>query len=371
MPGRRRSTCLRRFCQPVDSSGAPNPLFSPGRKLTAGKMLPNAYVSLASLKVSVFSGSTVAPGFGGPPTGFNHFGMTNGDLENIPHNLVHDGVGGLMDDPDTAALDPIFWLHHANIDRLWEVWHRQGPAFKNPTDPRWLTGVSFTLHDDSGTPVAFDASQMLDTTNILGGYTYDSLPPIPVVVAGGPPIVAGGPVLPGASPPGPPTTPGPMALPRTSKLIGNSNTPLLLDQAEVSAHIDLAKPNAQALIEGLASQPVHAFLNIENVTGLRRSVVYEVFIDVPDAQGKPQRFPVGMLSSFGVRAASRRDSRHGGSGITTSFDITSTVDTLRAEKRWDDTHVHVVFVQDQTNGVESMKDDESHLSIGRVSVFYR
>ena len=38
------------------------------------------------------------------------------------HPWRHRRPGRADVNPDTAALDPIFWLHHANIDRLWSVW---------------------------------------------------------------------------------------------------------------------------------------------------------------------------------------------------------------------------------------------------------
>ena len=31
-------------------------------------------------------------------------------------------VAGAMADVPTAAFDPIFWVHHSNIDRLWVEW---------------------------------------------------------------------------------------------------------------------------------------------------------------------------------------------------------------------------------------------------------
>jgi tyrosinase len=33
---------------------------------------------------------------------------------------VHNIVGGIMAAP--SALDPIFMMHHCNIDRIWAVW---------------------------------------------------------------------------------------------------------------------------------------------------------------------------------------------------------------------------------------------------------
>ena len=79
-----------------------------------------------------------AMGFGGGKVGPQHFGnfANTGALEQTPHNDIHVALvganpvgqcqGGFMIDPNCAALDPIFWLHHANIDRLWNVWLASG-----------------------------------------------------------------------------------------------------------------------------------------------------------------------------------------------------------------------------------------------------
>ena len=46
-----------------------------------------------------------------------------GGLENT-HSTVHNWVGGLMTEAETAAQDPIFWFHHAYVDALWLQWQR-------------------------------------------------------------------------------------------------------------------------------------------------------------------------------------------------------------------------------------------------------
>jgi tyrosinase len=38
------------------------------------------------------------------------------------HDDVHGWVGGDMGQVATAAYDPIFWAHHASIDRMWWLW---------------------------------------------------------------------------------------------------------------------------------------------------------------------------------------------------------------------------------------------------------
>ena len=47
-------------------------------------------------------------------------------LEIPLHNLVHRWIGGNMVDM-TSPNDPVFWLHHCNIDRLWAEWQVQHP----------------------------------------------------------------------------------------------------------------------------------------------------------------------------------------------------------------------------------------------------
>ena len=60
------------------------------------------------------------------------FGNFTATLEGV-HDGVHVWVGGSMGFIATAPADPLFWMHHANIDRLWWQWQNlPGNAGKNP-----------------------------------------------------------------------------------------------------------------------------------------------------------------------------------------------------------------------------------------------
>jgi tyrosinase len=48
------------------------------------------------------------------------------DLNGSEHSDIHMGIGGNMGAVPTAARDPIFWLHHCNIDRLLAAWVNHG-----------------------------------------------------------------------------------------------------------------------------------------------------------------------------------------------------------------------------------------------------
>lgn len=67
----------------------------------------------------------------------------SGTLEAGPHNRVHATIQGDMG-AYVSPRDPIFWLHHCNIDRLWEAWRAQvmlnnGEAL--PADVRKADGI--------------------------------------------------------------------------------------------------------------------------------------------------------------------------------------------------------------------------------------
>lgn len=59
------------------------------------------------------------------------FGTFAPQLEGI-HNSGHVWVGGSMMSIPTAPADPVFWMHHAEIDRLWWEWQQANPG-ENPS----------------------------------------------------------------------------------------------------------------------------------------------------------------------------------------------------------------------------------------------
>lgn len=85
-----------------------------------------------------------------------------GILEGQPHNKVHNNVGGLIYDDVTkqtanhggfmqnnlSPVDPLFFLHHSNMDRLWDVWTRKQRAYGDPYLPDGAPASS------GGTPIA-------------------------------------------------------------------------------------------------------------------------------------------------------------------------------------------------------------------------
>jgi len=74
----------------------------------------------------------------------------------------------------TAALDPIFWLHHANIDRLWEVWRNRDPSHQTPNDNTWRS-QNFDFHDSTGQIASLTVVQVLDTTAVPLRYQYEDI----------------------------------------------------------------------------------------------------------------------------------------------------------------------------------------------------
>ena len=90
-------------------------------------------------------------------------------LDYNPHFFTHIGIGGDMADFSTVGGDPLFYLHHCNLDRVWETWNRLGNS--NPTDPRYLNR-KFTFADRNGKRVDMPVSAADRVTQL--GYEYDS-----------------------------------------------------------------------------------------------------------------------------------------------------------------------------------------------------
>ena len=92
-----------------------------------------------------------APGSGGglasiassTPTAMakTNYGDFSGLINGI-HGSVHIWVGGTMSDAAVSPADPVFWMHHANLDRLWWVWYNS-PQGNHQNPP--LTGADAVM----------------------------------------------------------------------------------------------------------------------------------------------------------------------------------------------------------------------------------
>jgi len=100
----------------------------------------------------------------------------NPRVDQNPHFFTHVALGGDMAEFSTVGADPLFYLHHANMDRIWESWNRLGN--KNPTDPKYLNR-KFSYGDRSGKRADLPVSDADRTAQL--GYEYDSYerPPRP------------------------------------------------------------------------------------------------------------------------------------------------------------------------------------------------
>lgn len=79
-----------------------------------------------------------------------------------------------------SPLDPIFWLHHCNIDRLWAEWNAPPRSRPNTSDALWTT---FSL-----LPFNTLVGSLQSVTQL--GYTYDTLAqPQLAVVSSLPPLL--------------------------------------------------------------------------------------------------------------------------------------------------------------------------------------
>lgn len=338
-------------------NGSANPLFVAERSAAANAGNPIADdvdVSAASaLAEQLFSDGSFVGAFGGPETGFMHGGDVVGSLEDTPHGSMHVAIGGgfpagWMSRFYTAALDPLFWLHHANIDRLWEVWLRQGLGRANPSVALWRD-TQFRFRNAAGADVIMTPAQVEDTTSALLDYSYDDLGnAVPAHTAGLAP-----------TPPAAMTT-------RNARLVGATEQPFeigdIAHRAVVPTHTARA---VTAKHTGAAPvQSPRVFLQFEHLTSVAGAPPYDVYVGVPEGED-PRNHPdrhVGRLSLFGVVEASSEEGPHAGSGLTYSIEITQLLARLRAQPDWDADKLPVTLLPLQTA-------TQARVRVGRVGLY--
>ncbi|MFZ1545690.1 MAG: tyrosinase family protein, partial [Candidatus Nitrotoga sp.] len=361
------------FVQQNLPDGSANPLYVTARygpKSDGNIFIPIPPVSGACMSNDLYTGSNVntpRPGFGGPQTGFWHGGGISGNLENNPHNQVHVDVGGvspdgsidgLMSDPGLAALDPIFYLHHCNIDRMWAVWNADGNA--NPTSSSWLAGPAtmgerkFIMPKPGAVPWVYTPADVgsLDTLD----YIYEAAT---VQVTGIRRTLSKRLTQLGVVTPVGVSMTMAENIQNTSELVGAHDGALRIGSSGVRASVKLDNQVRNKMVSTLATAsvanvPDRVYLQLENVRGTRDANKLNIYVN---------GIAAGCVALFGMHRASLKDGEHGGSGLTLEVEISDIIDTLHMENALDVNSLDVRIIPDHS----IQKDSE--ISVGRISVY--
>jgi tyrosinase len=121
----------------------------------------------SALQSTTFAGSANgndSAGFASAMASAHSESTREGTLESQPHDNVHAAMGGAGGAAFMVSflspVDPIFFLHHANLDRLWDVWTRRQAALGRPTLPQggdlatWSSEQFLFFSDPNGQPVS-------------------------------------------------------------------------------------------------------------------------------------------------------------------------------------------------------------------------
>ncbi|MBC3875139.1 tyrosinase family protein [Undibacterium flavidum] len=356
------------FSQTQLPDSTPNPLFVTARYGIEGN--GKIYIDPTVVNQSCQQDTVYTDAYGGGDTeGFAHFGSSTGDLEQNPHNMVHVEVGGqvsqtlwgLMSDPGLAGLDPIFYLHHSNIDRLWASWNQADNV--NPTDSDWLEGPNdsdprgnrrpFYMPNPNGSAWLYYPS-MVNTISQLD-YSYQDLNAQTSVTA--PNLMQTR--LRTLSKTSTLAAPTLMQNKDTPELFGASNQKISLGTAATQVSVKLDNTPKQTLLKSLASVsanqlPDDVYLALEGIKGEMDAAIYKVIVNNIDA---------GHFSLFGVRKATLQTGHHAGAGLTVKLNISAIADQLHLVGDLLDS----LDIKIEPQG--SLQSDGETCTIDRISVY--
>jgi hypothetical protein len=322
-----------------------SPLFVPGRNLvSATDQVTSSSVNITrAMSRTAFIGSDAQLGFGGGREAAPvQFPFTNkaGSLEVLPHNAIHVQVGGLMNNPSTSAQDPIFFLHHANIDRLWVDWLASGGGRANPNESAFLN-ATFSLFNENGVLVTHRVRDFIGSTTTLG-YYYDDLPPTAQA-----PIAAALTQVQQVVQDGEAAT-SKMVFTTIGQASATQPTPILAQPVSFPVAFNMQIPTEQVKASSTlspAKKPYRFYLALQDIEFEQPPTnIYQIYLNQPDATiNTSTDIPnfIGILSFF-EPFPMNHDHQHGTRNNT--FDITENIESLIREGKFDPGNVVVTVV---------------------------
>ena len=138
---------------------------------TPGIVRPTRFVTQTQPANVISEASTLT--LGGPDGLYEAFRT----MEDSPHGSAHTSFGGSISSIPTAARDPLFFMLHANVDRLWAKWQWLKQRFD-------LTSTkTFSAPGKAGDPGARRIGHNLDDT--MWPWNQVTTPPRPPAAPGG------------------------------------------------------------------------------------------------------------------------------------------------------------------------------------------
>jgi hypothetical protein len=151
---------------PAAFRSADSPLFASARQVEADEELPADFAdvgpSIRAKSLEAFLGSPDPDSSDYPAAGL---------VECTVAGNVRHWIGGDMAGCATAALDPLYLAHCANLDRLWEAWRAAWP--EQSAMPAAWTKATLELPDPAGTKARFLLADLARGKGLR--YRYDSL----------------------------------------------------------------------------------------------------------------------------------------------------------------------------------------------------
>jgi len=166
--------------------------------------LTDAIVDISlPMAADVFFGETEDTGLGGGIADDNP--STRGLLECYPHDNIHRVVGGVipggttiidkdgksvevdttgaMATPETAAFDPVFLLHHTNIDRLWVEWScMPGKQWGKIPSASWFQQRPWFFFDAKGNCISAPRAAYFDHRKLGIRFKYEDPNRMPLLL---------------------------------------------------------------------------------------------------------------------------------------------------------------------------------------------
>jgi Common central domain of tyrosinase len=157
-------------------------------KLPVLALTDQAIDATAAIESPVFFGETEQTGFGGGIADDDP--STRGLLESSPHDQIHRAIGGIvgshsgdMATPPTAAFDPVFSVHHANVDWLWVQWScMSGKSWGKLPSATWLDESPWFFFDENGSEINEARRRYFDHRALGIRFKYEDLDRTPLLL---------------------------------------------------------------------------------------------------------------------------------------------------------------------------------------------